>query len=224
MTKIKKPLSSRKKLQEPDEFITFGARMLDLARKNLRTIVIGFAVIIVAGAAWGYIQKRQMDRQERAAEFYQASVGRASSHVPDLLKELEIIIQDYPDTGGALQARLYLANVLFGERRYQEAAAAFTALGEAAPELRVLVAENLSYCYEAQKEYQKASAVLEPLVQDKNLPYRQELQRRQALLYELGGEPAKALKVFKQMLEEKPPADFIPYIREKIKILAEKKT
>ena len=118
----------------------------------------------MAGAVWGYLQKRQVDRQEKAAELYQAAVGQKKPDIPVMLKELQTIIQDYPGTGGALQSRLLTANLLFQEKKYSEAAAAFEALGQEAPDLKVLVAENLSYCYEAQKEYPKAAAVLDPLV------------------------------------------------------------
>ncbi len=127
-----------------------------------------------------------------------------------MLKELQIIIQDYPDTGGALQARLLTANLLYQEKKYPEAAAAFEALGKEAPDVKILVAENLSYCYEAQKDYQKAAAVLDPLVEMADLPYRQELQRRQALLFELAGDPAKALAVYQKMLQDNPSENFTP--------------
>ena len=140
-----------------------------------------------------------------------------------MLKELQTIIQDYPGTGGALESRLLIANLLYQEKKYSEAAAAFEALEKEAPDVKILVAENLSYCYEAQKEYVKAAAVLDPLVAMPNLPYRQELQRRQGLLFELAGEPAKALAMYQKMLQENPNDSFAPFIQEKIKLLEAKK-
>lgn len=224
MAQTKKPTTIRIKPKDTDEFISLSTRLLDFAQKNLSYILIGLAVVIIAGATWGYLQKRQFDRQEKAAELYQAAAGQKKSDIPAMLKELQVIIQDYPGTGGALQARLQLANLLYQEKRYPEAAAAFEALGQEAPDVKILVAENLSYCYEAQKDYQKAAAVLDPLMDMKDLPYRQELQRRQALLFELGGEPAKALAVYQKMLQDNPPANFVPYLQEKIKGLEAKKS
>ena len=224
MVQTKKAAPAKIKLKEADEFISFSTKLIDFAKNNLTTIIIGLTVLVIAGATWGYFQKRQFDRQEKAAELFQASVGQKKTDIPTMLKELQVIIQDYPDTGGALQARLLTANLLYQEKRYQEAAAAFEAVGQAAPDVKVLVAENLSYCYEAQKEYLKAAAVLDSLVQMANLPYHQELQRRQALLFELGGEPAKALAVYQKMLQDNPPTNFIPYLQEKIKLLEAKKS
>ena len=86
------------------------------------------------------------------------------------------------------------------------------------------MAENLSYCYEAQKDYQKAAAVLDPLVEMADLPYRQELQRRQALLFELAGDPTKALAIYQKMLQDNPSENFAPYLQEKIKSLEAKKS
>jgi predicted negative regulator of RcsB-dependent stress response len=224
MAQTKKATSLKINPKETDEFISLSTKVLDFAQKNLTPILIGLVVLVIVGATWGYLQKRQFDRQEKAAELYQATVGQKKSDTPTMLKELQVIIQDYPETGGALQARLLMANLLYQEKKYQEATAIFEALGREAPDVKILVAENLSYCYEAQKEYQKAAAVLDPLVEMPELPYRQELQRRQALLLELGGEPAKALAVYQKMLQDNPPANFIPYLQEKIKLLEAKKS
>ena len=57
-----------------------------------------------------------------------------------------------------------------------------------------------------------------------NLPYRQELQRRQGMLFELAGEPAKAVAIYQKMLQENPNDNFAPLLREKIKLLETKKS
>jgi predicted negative regulator of RcsB-dependent stress response len=223
MAQTKKPMAVRLKPKETDEFISFSTKLLNFAQRNLTYILVGLVVLLLAGAVWGYLQKRQFDRQEKAAELYQAAVAQKKPDIPILLKELHSIIQDYPGTGGALQARLLSANLLFQEKNYSEAAAAFQALGQETPEMNLLVAENLSYCYEAQKEYPKAAAVLDPLVTTVDPPSRQELQRRQALMFELAGEPAKALAVYQKMLQDNPSDSFAPYLQEKIKVLEAKK-
>ncbi len=223
MTQIKKISSLKPKIKETDEFISFSTRLLDFAQKNLTYIICGLAVLLVAGAVWGYLQNRQFDRQEQAAELYQAAVAQKKTDIPTMLKELQTIIHDYPETGGALQARLLTANLLYQEKKYSEAAAAFEALAQAAPDVKILVAENLSYCYEAQKDYPKAAAVLDTLLATADLPYRLELQRRQALMFELAGEAAKALATYQKMLQDNPADNFAPYLQEKIKALEAKK-
>jgi len=220
MAQTKKATPLRMKPAEADEFISFSARLLDFGQRHLTLIIIGLAALLIAGALWGYLQKRQVMRQEKAAELFQAAASQKQGANPTLPQELQTIIQDYPETGGALQARLLLANLLFQERKYQEAAAAFEALGALTPELATLVAENLSYCYEAQKDYQKAAAVLDSLVARAAPPYRQELLRRQALLWEKAGDAPKALAVYQKMLQDNPPASFVPYLQEKIRLLS----
>ncbi len=220
MVQTKKVTPFKIKPEEADEFISFSARLIEFGQRHLILIIIALAAVLIAGAVWGYLQKRQVMRQEKAAELFQAAASQQKGDNPTLPKELQTIIQDYPETGGALQARLLLANLLFQERKYQEAAAAFEALGALAPELATLVAENLSYCYEAQKDYQKAATVLEPLVAQAALPYRQELMWRQALLWEKAGDASKALAVYQKMLQDKPPANFVPYLQEKIRMLS----
>lgn len=220
MARTKKVTPLKIKPEEADEFISFSARLLEFGQKHLTSIIVGLVTIIVAAALWGYLQKRQVMRQERAAELFQSAASQQKAANPTLAKELQTIIQDYPETGGALQARLLQANLLFQEKNYREAAAAYEALGAQVPELATLVAENLSYCYEAQKDYQKAAAVLDPLTAKAAPPYRQELLRRQALLWERAGDTAKALAVYQKMLQDNPPASFVPYLQEKIRLLS----
>ncbi len=224
MAKTKKPTVLKIKPEEADEFISWSAQALEFGRRHLTLILIGLATILLAAAIYGYLQKRQAMRQEKAAELFQAAASQQQAQIDTLQRELQTIIQDYPETGGALQARLLLANLLFKERRYQEAIAAYEALTALAPELTTLLAENLSYCYEAQKDYQKAATILESLVAKANQPYRQELRRRQALLWEKAGDPQKALAVYQSMLQDNPPAGLIPYLQEKIQVLSASKS
>ena len=224
MAQVKKTTILKAKPKETDEFISFSQNLLEFGQKNLTYILCGLALLLIAGAFWGYLQKRQVDRQEQAAELYQAAISQKKNDIPSILKELQTIIQDYPGTGGALESRLLIANLLYQEKKYSEAATAFEALEKEAPDVKILVAENLSYCYEAQKDYPKAAAVLDPLVALPNLPYRQELQRRQGLLFELAGDPAKALAIYQKMLQENPSDSFAPFLQEKIKMLEAKKS
>ena len=223
MAQVKKTTGLKLKPKETDEFITLSQKLLEFGQKNLAYFLGGLAILLIAGAVWGYVQKRQADRQEQAAELYQSVATQKKQEIPAMLKELQTIIQDYPGTGGALESRLLIANLLYQEKKYAEAAAAFEALEKEAPDVKILVAENLSYCYEAQKEYVKAAAVLDPLLAMPNLPYRQELQRRQGLLFEVAGEPARALAMYQKMLQENPNDSFAPFIQEKIKLLEAKK-
>jgi predicted negative regulator of RcsB-dependent stress response len=224
MAQAKKSTVLKAKPKDIDEFISFSTKLIEFGKKNLTYIICGLAVLLIAGAVWGYLQKRQGARQEAAAQLFQAAVSQKKAEIPAVLKELHTIIQDYPGTGGALEARAMSADLLYQEKKYGEAAVAYEALGKEAPDIKILVAENLSYCYEAQKDYKKAAAVLDPLVAKPDLPYRQELQRRQGMLFELAGEPAKALAIYQKMLQESPNDSFAPFLQEKIQVLEAKKS
>jgi predicted negative regulator of RcsB-dependent stress response len=224
MAQAKKSTVLKAKPKDIDEFISFSTKLIEFGKKNLTYIICGLAVLLIAGAVWGYLQKRQGARQEAAAQLFQAAVSQKKAEIPAVLKELHTIIQDYPRTGGALEARAMSADLLYQEKKYGEAAVAYEALGKEAPDIKILVAENLSYCYEAQKDYKKAAAVLDPLVAKPDLPYRQELQRRQGMLFELAGEPAKALAIYQKMLQESPNDSFAPFLQEKIQVLEAKKS
>ena len=43
-------------------------------------------------------------------------------------------------------------------------------------------------------------------------------------MFELAGEPAKALAIYQKMFQENPSDSFAPYLQEKIKVLEAKKS
>ena len=213
----KKPKLKRDLFTAPDEFISWSTRLLLWGQKNLKLLLLGLGVVILAAAAWGYYQRWQLQRQEVAAELFQASIGRQTDPA-SLQQELALIIRDYPETGAALQARLALANLLYREQKFSQALEHYQALGQI-PALQELVAENLSYCYEAQQDYLQALRALEPLLNNSDLPWRQDVLLRQARLLELAGEPAQALGIYQKLLQQQPPPNLRPFLLEKVAAL-----
>ena len=61
MAQVKKTTILKVKPKETDEFISFSQKLLEFGQKNLTYILCGLALVLIAGAFWGYLQKRQAD-------------------------------------------------------------------------------------------------------------------------------------------------------------------
>ncbi len=207
---------SSKKLKQPDEFISVSSRLLTWATKHYK---VGLAVLLflcLAVAGWGVYQQKRSQNLEAAAEQLNRLQLDPFRLEPASVPALERIAREYPNSGSALVAEIYLAHLLFQEQKYDAAATRYQALKGRDPGLDVMLAENLSYCYEAQKQYLAAAEALAPLVQDPQLPLRSDFLRRQAMLYELAGEKPKALSIYRQLLTQHPNSPLTSFIQEKI--------
>ncbi len=208
-------------VKNEDKFISFSSRLLEFCKKNLKILLLGFTLVILAGAGWAVIHKIYQQRAISAAVSLEKVRPELSpsGEVDKSLAALQQVISDYPDSGAAFQARLFKAQLLYQQQKYAEAAAIYESLRGGDPGLEVLLTESLSYCWEGQKQFQRAAEILEPLVKDHKLPYRGELLRRQAMLYEEAGDRARALTCYRRLLGQHPDAAFTPLIEEKIQIL-----
>lgn len=219
MAKNLKKIKKKDPLAAPDEFLSWSARLLAWGQQHILALSLVLLGLLLTGGAYSYFQYWQQQRQEKAAELLQASLGH-QGEAGGRRQELELIIKDYPKTGAALQARLALADLLLKEGQYSQAAAQYEALAARAPALKELLALNISYCYEMAKDYRQALAALEPLLQQADLPWRQDLLLRQARLLELAGDRAQALKIYQELLKQQPAAQLRPYLQEKIAALS----
>lgn len=210
--------------QDQDKFISSVHRLGEFASKNFRSILLGVTVVIGLGIGWAVIHHLQVQRAEKAADLLRAAQADISrpGETAQALAALKNLISQYPNSGAAFQARLWRANLLYQEKKYAEAGELYESLRGRDPGLDVLIAESLSFCYAAQKQFSQAAEVLEPLVQNSKLPYRGEVLRRQGLLYEQAGDKAKALACYRQLLKQNPDPALATYIKEKIHLLEPK--
>jgi predicted negative regulator of RcsB-dependent stress response len=226
MAKKLKVVDRKEALKQPDDFISLSSQVIEYISKNLKVVLLGLGLIILVGGGWGVWKMNQTQRQEKAAELLQkASLGLSRPETTSsTLEALRNIVAEYPHTGAALQALILQAHLLYQDKKFTEAGAVYESLRGQDPGLEPLVTENLSYCYEAQKEYKKAAEVLDPLIGDAKLPYQGEMLRRQALLYEQGGDIARSLAAYRRLLEQNPKSTLSGYLKEKITSLEGKKS
>ncbi|MFZ5453414.1 MAG: tetratricopeptide repeat protein [Thermodesulfobacteriota bacterium] len=217
---MSKPRSRKRDfLEKPPELLSMQLRLLQYLKDYWKWAVAGLVLVFIGLAAWGFTAQFKARRQEQAG----AALARIApllsqpEAATEVLKGLDQILKDFPGTPTAREASLLRAHLLYQTGKYAAAAQAYEALAQGpASTWSTLVAESLSYCYEAQGDFRKAAKVLEPLVDKAAGPLESEINRRLAMLLEKAGEPQEAAKYWRKLLDKPPAPSLVPYLKEKL--------
>jgi lipopolysaccharide biosynthesis regulator YciM len=132
------------------------------------------------------------------------------------LQGLDQVLKDYSGTPTALEAAIFRAHLLYQTKNYAEAAKAYEALLQGSLSgWDAMIAESLSYCYEAQGDYRKAAQALQPVVEKAARPLQNEMYRRLAMLLEQAGDPKEAANYWQKLLDKVPDPALLAYFKEK---------
>jgi tetratricopeptide (TPR) repeat protein len=211
---------SRKRdfVEQPPEILTLQLRLLQYLKDYWKWVAAGLAVVFMGLATWGIMAQMQARRVEQAGAAM-AKITQQLSNPQDAagaLKALDQILKDYPGTPTALEASIFRAHLLYQMQKYGEAAKAYEALLQGPlSSWDPLIAESLSYCYEAQGDYRKTAQTLEPVVERAARPLQNEMYRRLALVLEKAGEPKAAAQYWGKLLDKVPDPALLTYIKEK---------
>ncbi len=211
----------RSVLQEPDEVLNLAQQFLESLKRHLKWLLLGTGVVILAAIAFVVTSQVRLHREEKAGAALEQVRSKLSSSQPtaDAMQGLEQVIKEFPGTAAAREAELYRANLLYHMGKYAEAAKAYETLRGSDPEWAPLISESLSYCYEAQGDYQKAAEALLPAAEKASGPLQGEAWRRLAWLYEKAGNRQEAANWYQKLLEKPPDPSLVPYFKEKLAAL-----
>jgi tetratricopeptide (TPR) repeat protein len=213
--------SSRRRvaLEDPEEVLNLAQRWLEPAKRYWKPLLLGTGVIVVLLVAWGVHRQLQASREDRAAEALvqlrqKFPASAADAGAAGALKELAA---KYQGTRAANEAQLLRANLLYKSQDYAEAAKAYEALaGSPDPGWNVLVAESLSYCFEALGDYRKAAAALKPVAEQSTGAFHSEVLQRLAMLSEKAGDPKEAAEYWRKLLKLSSNPGMSAYLQERI--------
>ncbi len=212
---------SRKRdfLEKPPEILTLQLRLLQYLKDYWKWVVAGLVLVFIGLAVWGVMAQVQARRAEQAGAAMAKITPLLSNPqaAAEALKALDQVLKDYPGTPTALEAAIFRAHLLYQMKNYGEAAKAYEALLHGpASGWDTLIAESLSYCYEAQGDFRKAAQTLQPVAEKAARPLQNEMYRRLAMLLEQAGEPKEAAQYWQKLLDKVPDPALLPYIKEKL--------
>jgi len=168
MTKAKKII--KKKLKEPDEFITLTERAYFFITHHSKSIAIGGIIILILILSVFFIQRWEKKNEENAYQLFNLAVETyqmiSTPYRDGSVQEYKGILEKFNEVDtkfsktkfGKLSA-LYKGNIHLRLGEFEEAIKAYeTFLQKTGKEkfYRSLAMEGLGYSYEGKREYEKA--------------------------------------------------------------------
>lgn len=221
-----KPRSRRHAgLQTPEEVLTLAQRLLEPAKRYWKWLLAGALGLVLPLGAWEINAHLQAGKEERAGAAWVQVRPKLSGREadPEAIKALEGLIRECPGTNAAREAQLFRAHLLYQMKNYAEAAKAYESLRPGRdPGFDNLLAESLSYCYEALGDFRKAATVLQPVAEKTSGPFQGEVLQRLAWLLDQAGDSQEASRYWKKLLAAPPFPGMVPYLQEKAAAAEEK--
>jgi tetratricopeptide (TPR) repeat protein len=243
---------SKKELRQPDQFVSFWTRFSEQAgkyiserRKPLLIAVGALAGVVTATVIYGQIRERAAMRSSAALE-HVSKVATADLLPADgtpakedglphfktdkerleaALKEVDGFLSAEPHSPLRREAQLQKAGLLLDLQRPDEAIPLYSDVLESHLDsnLKFIAQEGLGYAYEAKGDLDKALAAFTKLAGDNPKGfYHDRSLYHQARIAERKGNPAEAMKLYKEVLEKSPQSSLRDEISNRLAVLETK--
>jgi tetratricopeptide (TPR) repeat protein len=170
---------TKKKLKEPDEFVTFTEKTFLYITQHLRPIVTGGIIVLILLLSiyifYRWEAKKEEDAQRKfnlAVETYQmvSSLYREGSiqEYKNVLKKFDEVMTKFPRTSSGKLSFLYKGNIHLRLGEFEEAIKTYQAFlqkGGSEKLYRLFALEGLGYAYEGKKDYEKALTTFQKIVE-----------------------------------------------------------
>jgi tetratricopeptide (TPR) repeat protein len=217
---------SKKKLKEPDEFVSTTAKVLLWTRGNLRLILTGIIVGVLV-ASFILLWRIRTERRETAAHnsLQHASEILASAEDPsskgyqEALDQFERIQREYPNTKAAQLAQLRLGQELLESKQYDKAVEIYRKFLNGNPGerlYRLFALQNLGYAYEGGGDYQRALDSFQKLVEMGESFLQPWGYINVGRCYEKLGKKEEAIENYRTLLEKYPDSTMALMVRHKM--------
>jgi tetratricopeptide (TPR) repeat protein len=228
MTSTKKII--KKKLKEPDEFITLTERTYLFVTHHVRSIVIGAGIVLFLLLS-GFFFQKWGERNEGNAyqmltsviEAYQVinSPYREGSpqEYKNVLERFNEIITKFPRTSSGKLAVLYKGNIHLRLDEFDEAIKAYESyLAKAGKErlYRAFATEGLGYSYEGKRDYGKAIDAYQKLIDLGESFQLANAHFGMGRCYEKMGKTREALEHYRSFISTSPKSQMANIILRKI--------
>ena len=168
MTRTRKII--KKKLKEPDEFITLTERTYHFLTQHSKPVIACVIIVLVIVSAIFFYQRWEKKKEGNAyqlfavaAETYQATSSPYREASPEqykmVLEKFDEVIAKFPRTFAGKLSILFKGNLHLRLGEFEEAIKSYDAfLQKAGKEklYRIFALEGLGYSYEGKKDYEKA--------------------------------------------------------------------
>jgi tetratricopeptide (TPR) repeat protein len=224
---VKKIKIDKKKLKEPDEFISYSSRLVNYLTENWKIAVIAIVIIFGGLGAYtgiryykNYTNTKNQEALDRAIESFKKGNGLDSEGVA----LLEKISKKSGKSWTSLAARLYLGNHFFKQALYDRALEEYESIVSSKadvidPLVKELALLGAGYSLEQLHKYPEAIKYFMEVADDSNSIFGDSALISAARCYEQEGKSESAVELYKRVEAEHPDS---PYLSEVKSILGER--
>jgi tetratricopeptide (TPR) repeat protein len=230
---VKKIKISKKKLKQPDEFITFTEKGLRLIGKYLKHIAIGAVVVVFILLAFFIFRYWEKGKEAQASQKFNSAVDLyqkanspyregTSDEFRNVLGRFDEVIGQFPRTSSGRIALLHKGNIHLRLGEFEEAVKAYETLLTKSGIEKVyhsLALEGLGYAYEGKKEYEKALHAFKETLRKGEKLQSAETYLNMGRIYEEMGKTDEALENYKSYLKVAQKSQKNQFVLRKISLL-----
>lgn len=221
----KKKISRKKLLNEPDEFLTFSAKLFQYALEHKYQLLgalggIVAVVLIVTGIRFYSLQrsKEAFALLEKSRARYEKLLDEKDPQTAfeEVKSDFEHILDKYGDKAGGKLARVLFADICYRAENldqaiflYEKALADFQD-----PFIRNSIFSGLAYAYEKKQAYKKATEYFEKIAASADPVLKGEALFNIGRLYAALGDHEKSQTAYQQLISEQPNSIYIDLAKE----------
>ncbi len=232
MVRMKKKIT-KKRLREPDEFVSYTERAFLFITHHVKPIVVGVIIVLTLALSVFLYQKWERGKEGEAyrkfssAQYLYQMVSSpyregSLSEYKNVLEKFAEVIAKFPNTSSGKIALLYQGNIHLQLGEFEEAIKSYqTFLRKVGKEklYRIFALEGLGYSYEGKKDYEKALQSYQKIVEEGESFQLGNAYLNMGLCYEKLGKNKEALESYKASLKVSQKSVMADEVLRKISIL-----
>ncbi len=224
---MKKKITRKQLLKEPDEFITFSGKMIQFGMqyKTQLTYAVGIIValmLVVAGYRFFAIRSENKAHAllDRAVNLYQTALNDEDSKkaYQTASEDFQLILNKYGSKQSGKLARVIFANICFDAGEYKKAIELYRqSLNDFKNDafMNNLIHSDLGYAHEQLNEDRLAVSYFEKIAESQEPILRDEALFNLGMLYEKLGDQKKSSDAFKRIISDHPDSMYIEIVKER---------
>lgn len=225
---IKKKVSRKQLLKEPDEFLTLSARLFQFVVKNKYQMLAalgGVILIVLTVSGWSYHTRQRANEslaqlQKSWNRYETLRNGKDKDPVlayQEVRTEFEQLIAESGDKPGGKLARVIFADISYDAGEADKAIALYQSALEdfTQPFYRDQILNGLGYAYEAKKEYETALEYFGKISVGSDPVLKAEALFNMGRLYAALGNTEKSQQAYQKIVADSPQSFYAELAKER---------
>jgi tetratricopeptide (TPR) repeat protein len=225
---IKKKVSRKQLLKEPDEFLTLSARLFQFVVKHKYQMLAalgGVILIVLTVSGWSYHSRQRANEslaqlQKSWNRYETLRNGKDKDPVlayQEVRTEFEQLIADSGDKPGGKMARVIFADICYDAGEADKAIALYQSALEdfTQPFYRDQILNGLGYAYEAKKEYETALEYFGKISVGSDPVLKAEALFNMGRLYAALGNTEKSQQAYQKIVADSPQSFYAELAKER---------